>query len=230
MKPIPGIPVSPIGSVYCIGRNYQKHARELGNAISDHPLVFLKPASSIIYDGQSIILPTQSLEVHHEVELVIAIGREGQNISREEALSHILGIGIGVDVTARDIQQQAKDDGHPWSVAKGFDTFAPVSSFLSFDSNIDLDSLQLVLRVNEELRQDGNTKNMIFRVEKLIAYLSKIFTLYPGDLIFTGTPEGVSEIHEGDAVQAELSGSGIQLALSVSVEKDSKLNSSVFCI
>lgn len=217
MKTIPGIPDSAIGSVYCIGRNYQKHARELGNTVPDQPLVFLKPASSVIYDEQSIVLPSQSQEIHHEVELVIAIGREGRRISPNKARSYIMGVGIGIDVTARDVQQQAKDNGHPWSVAKGFDTFAPISSFQAFDADINLDSLQLALRVNNELRQNGNTKNMIFSVEEIIAYLSTIFTLYPGDLIFTGTPEGVSEIHDGDSIQAKLAGNGIQRELTVSV-------------
>src|SRR5690625_2481844 len=189
MKTIPGIPDFTVGSVYCIGRNYQKHAHELGNTVPERPLIFLKPAGSIIYDEQTIILPTQSREIHHEVEMVIAVGCRGKNISQNDARSFILGVGLGIDVTARDVQQQAKENGRPWSVAKGFDTFAPLSSFQPFNNNnINLDSLQLSLRVNHELRQKENTRHMIFSVEEIIAYLSTIFTLYPRDLIFTGTP------------------------------------------
>jgi 2-keto-4-pentenoate hydratase/2-oxohepta-3-ene-1,7-dioic acid hydratase in catechol pathway len=220
MSTIPGISEYSIGTIYCIGRNYQKHARELGNSVPDTPLVFLKPVSSIISDRETIRLPAQSQEIHHEVELVIAVGQKGRNISRHDARKYIAGFGIGIDVTARDIQLKAKKAGHPWSIAKGFDTFAPVSSFKQFKDEIDLNSLQLSLHVNNELRQKGNTGDMIFCVDELIAYLSAIFTLQPGDLIFTGTPEGVSELHAGDTIQAELSGSNIQLTLSSSVTRD----------
>jgi 2-keto-4-pentenoate hydratase/2-oxohepta-3-ene-1,7-dioic acid hydratase in catechol pathway len=215
MKSIPGLSELTIGSVYCIGRNYRKHALELGNSIPDAPLVFLKPASSIIGSGGIINLPAQSHEIHHEVELVIAIGHKCRDISPEDAQRYIAGLGVGIDVTARDIQQQAKKDGHPWSVAKGFDTFAPVSSFTQLRDEIDLSALQLSLHVNDEMRQKGNTGEMIFGIDEIIAYLSSIFTLHPGDLVFTGTPEEVSEIQEKDTIRAELTGKQVQLSLSV---------------
>lgn len=204
-KIIPGFkPELLINSIFCIGRNYAKHAKELKNEVPDQPMVFLKPASSIIYDGDSVILPGQSKEVHHEVELVVAIGKGGKNISEADALNHVAGYGIGIDITARDIQQKAKKKSHPWTVAKGFDTFAPLSSFVAANTIEDPQDLDLTISVDEEIRQSGNTCNMIFPVRTLIAYLSTIFTLNPGDLIFTGTPEGVSPIKKGDHISATL--------------------------
>lgn len=215
MKQIPGLTDLTIGSIFCIGRNYQKHAEELGNTVPDQPMVFLKPSSSIIGDGEAIILPAQSKEVHHEVELVIAIGKKGKNIPGKNALEYIAGYGLGIDVTARDIQQQAKENGHPWSVAKGFDTFAPVSSFFPIDETTDFGAMDISLSVNGKKRQNGNTRNMIFSVAELIAYLSTIFTLNRGDLIFTGTPEGVSLIKSGDSILASLNNNKITLNISV---------------
>lgn len=215
-KPIPGLqPELTINTIFCIGRNYAEHAKELKNVVPDKPMVFLKPESAVIFDGASIILPGQSKEVHHEVELVAAIGKPGKNIPESEALSHIAGYGIGIDVTARDIQQVAKEKSHPWSVAKGFDTFAPLSRFIDSSAIPDPQELELKIEVNGETRQHGNTRNMIFPVKTLISYLSTIFTLNPGDLIFTGTPEGVSPIKAGDRIKATL---GEQLAeLNISV-------------
>jgi 2-keto-4-pentenoate hydratase/2-oxohepta-3-ene-1,7-dioic acid hydratase in catechol pathway len=218
MHPIPGIPELNAGTIYCIGRNYQKHAHELGNPVPDNPIVFLKPASSIISDGETIRLPAESCEIHHEVELVIAVGRKVRNISHRSAPKYIAGYGIGIDVTARDIQLEAKKEGHPWSIAKGFDTFAPISSFKRFNEKTGLHSLQLSLRVNNKLRQKGKTGDMIFGIDELIAYLSTIFTLQPGDLIFTGTPEGVSELHAKDTILAELRDEHDQVLLSLSAK------------
>lgn len=215
MKTIPGLPDLTVGNIFCIGRNYSKHAEELGNTVPDQPMVFLKPTSSIIYNGDAIVLPEQSQNVHHEVELVIAIGKEGKNISEGNARHYIAGYGIGIDVTARDIQQKAKDNRHPWSVAKGFDTFAPISRFVAVQPSTDFSAMKLSLAVNGEVRQHGKTSHMIFSVDTLIAYLSTIFTLSPGDLIFTGTPEGVSPIMAGDSIVATLNKNEIQLKLSV---------------
>jgi 2-keto-4-pentenoate hydratase/2-oxohepta-3-ene-1,7-dioic acid hydratase in catechol pathway len=215
MKPIPGLENLFVGSIYCIGRNYQKHAAELGNTVPDQPMIFLKPSGSIIGDGDTILLPSQSTDVQHEVELVIAIGREGKNISPKNALGFIAGYAVGIDVTARDLQQQAKNRSHPWSVAKGFDTFAPVSKFIPAENAANLNAMDISLQVNGQQRQHGNTANMIFSVEQLIAHLSTIFTLRPGDLIFTGTPEGVSPINHGDTVVASLNDDEVTLNLSV---------------
>lgn len=205
----------PIGTIYCIGRNYVEHAQELGNAVPKQPIVFLKPKSAVCFDGGTILLPTQSKEVQHEVELVIAIGKGCKTISQNSALNHVAGIGVGIDLTARDIQQIAKEKGHPWSIAKGFDTFAPISNFVPLSSIISIQNLSLELKVNGQTRQSGNTSDMIFSCEFLISYLSNIFTLYPGDLIFTGTPQGVSALNSGDILEASLNKSLAQLSLTV---------------
>jgi len=214
-KPIPGLPNLEICTIYCIGRNYVEHAHELKNLVPDQPIVFLKPVSSIIFDGDVIQLPQQSNNVHHEVELVAAIGKRGKNIPEEHALEYIAGYGVGIDVTARDIQQQAKEKRHPWTVAKGFDTFAPISKFVVADKIQDPQNIELRISVNGTERQHDNTKLMIFPVAKLISYLSEIFTLHPGDLIFTGTPKGVSPIESGDQIEATLNNILAKLRVSV---------------
>lgn len=215
---IPGLEPLKINSLFCIGRNYLKHAKELNNEAPDEPMIFLKPGSSIIYNEDTIILPKQSDNVHHEVELVVAIGQTGKNINPSKALQYVAGYGIGIDITARDIQQKAKEKSHPWSVAKGFDTFAPISSFLGADQIGDPQNIELQITVNDEIRQQGNTRDMIFPVAELISYLSSIFTLNPGDLIFTGTPEGVSQIYDGDHIYASLNNGEISLNVSVTSE------------
>ena len=212
-KLIPGLNI-PINSIFCIGRNYADHAKEMGAPLPDVPMVFLKPISSICYDGANIKLPKQSNDVHHEVELVIAIGKNGKNISSEAAHEHIAGIGIGIDFTARDLQALAKKKGHPWSVAKGFDQFAPISNFSPYAQQ-ELNKQQLTLTVNDETRQSASTSKMIFDVTTLISYLSSIFTLSEGDLIFTGTPEGVSAVNSGDILSASLLPSDIFLTVSI---------------
>lgn len=215
--PIPGLePELQVNSIFCIGRNYAEHARELKNVVPEQPMVFLKPVSAIIFDGGSIVIPKQSKEVHHEVELVVAIGKTGKQIPESQALGYIEGYGIGIDVTARDIQQVAKEKSHPWSVAKGFDTFAPLSRFVERSAIDDPQQLDLQIVVNGEIRQHGNTRDMIFPVKTLISYLSTIFTLNPGDLIFTGTPEGVSPITSGDRIKATLGDHLAELNVSVS--------------
>lgn len=215
-KLIPGLtPELSVNSIFCIGRNYAEHAKELQNEVPEEPMVFLKPVSSVICDGESIVLPKQSREVHHEVELLVAIGQGGKNIGRKDALKHIAGYGIGIDVTARDLQQDAKKRSHPWTVAKGFDTFAPISNFVPATAIQDPQNLELKLEVNNKVRQQGNTRDMIFPVAELVAYLSTIFTLMPGDLIFTGTPEGVSAISKGDQIIASLNSDQITLNTSV---------------
>ena len=202
------------GTVYCIGRNYVAHARELGNEVPGRPLVFLKPASSITFDGP-VQLPVRSQDVHHEVELVAAVGEGGKNIPQSEALSHVAGYAVGIDLTARDIQSRAKKNGHPWSVAKGFDTFAPLSSFVPGSRIEDPQNLELSLLVNGTIRQQASTGLMIFPVAELISYLSGIFTLRAGDLIFTGTPEGVSPLSSGDHIEAKLEPSLVKLNIDV---------------
>ena len=202
---IPGFPGMQYGTLYCIGRNYAKHAAEMKSDIPESPVVFLKPRSSIIHEGETVRIPQLSAEVHHEVELVILIGQEAASVKSGEALSKIAGFGVGLDITARDIQSDAKKKGLPWSLAKGFNTFAPIGNLVPFDEDAhDLGNMDIRVEVNGDVRQAGTTADMIFSAEVLISYLSGCFTLYPGDLIFTGTPEGVSAVMSGDTVTAEI--------------------------
>ncbi len=209
------------GTLYCIGRNYAEHARELANEVPERPLVFLKPRSSLVRDGQRIVIPSASSEVHHEVELVAAIGRRCRRIPGNEALEAVAGYAVGIDVTARDIQREAKRRGHPWTEAKGFDTFAPVGNFVPGGRFPDPQQLRLRLRVNGDIRQDASTSLMLFPVAELIARLSERFTLHPGDLIFTGTPEGVSPLSSGDRVRASLEEGASTLEVRVEDDRES---------
>lgn len=199
--PTSGLVIRP-GKLICVGRNYAKHAAEMRSDVPEEPVLFLKPATALVGQGGKVLLPSRSREVHHELELVVAIGRGGKDISRREALNHVDGYGIGLDMTARDIQTDAKAKGLPWSVAKGFDTFAPLGPLVQVHEVPDPQSLTLDLRVNGELRQTVNTRDMIFSVVELIAYSSTIFTLMPGDLIYSGTAEGVGPVHDGDLLEA----------------------------
>jgi len=182
--------------------------------VPDKPVVFIKPLSAICFDGDTVELPEESNDIHYEVELLLAIGKKGRNISKEKALGYIAGYGIGVDFTARDLQQVAKQQGLPWAVAKGFENFAPISTFLAPDTFSDINQIDFNLRINGNIKQSGNSAFMIFKIPELIAYLSTVCTLYPGDLIFTGTPEGVGTIKSGDKLRAELAN---HIILNVSV-------------
>jgi len=204
-----------VGKIVCLGRNYRAHAQELGNPVPQEPVIFLKPSSSIIHDGDSIIIPPRSQDVHHEVELAVLIGKEARHVDRADAMDHVRGWGVLLDMTARDIQSRAKDKGLPWSVAKGFDTFCPVSDFVERNVVNDPANLSIRLEVNGEVRQDGSTAHMIFPVDFIIHYISHIMTLYPGDLIATGTPEGVARVDPGDRLLASVEGVG---SLSVGVK------------
>lgn len=196
----------PVGKLLCIGRNYAEHADEMASDVPDEPMVFLKPASAIIRSGDAIRLPPQSQNVHHEVELVAVIGKEGRNISQAEALDHVAAYAVGLDMTARDLQSKAKQKRHPWSVAKGFDTFAPLGPLTPADAVGDPQDLTLQLRVDGETQQEASTQHMIFPVANLIHYCSQIFTLAPGDLLYTGTPSGVGPVQEGDSLEATATG------------------------
>lgn len=210
---IPGLDL-PIRNIYCIGRNFADHANEMNAATPSSPIVFLKPTSSICFDGDTVSIPPQSQNVHHEGEIVLAIGKSGKNIDQKNAKNYIAGIGAGIDFTARDLQSDAKKAGLPWSVAKGFDGFAPVSSFIPF-SEVSDSAHTIELTVNDTVRQSGTTDKMIFSFEELIVYLSSIFTLQPGDLIFTGTPAGVSAIEPGDNVTAKLSEHNLSVSVNI---------------
>lgn len=203
--PTTGRTVKP-GKLLCIGRNYAKHAAEMNSVVLDQPMVFLKPSSALVGDGGTVILPERSRDVHHEVELVAVVGRGGKRIPEERALDHVAAYAVGLDMTARDLQAEAKGKGHPWSVAKGFDTFAPLGDLVSASEVSDPQDLAIRLTVNGDVRQQANTRDMIFSVAELIAYCSTIFTLEPGDLLYTGTPEGVSAVEDGDTLEATVAG------------------------
>ena len=190
--------------VLCIGRNYADHVREMGDVqgLPAEPVIFLKPPSALLASGGIIELPRQSADVHHELELVAVIRTGGKRIAEADALGHVAGYALGLDLTARDLQRKAKDAGQPWSVAKGFDTFAPLGPVVAADALGDVQALDIELRVNGEVRQSGNTGQMLFPIARLVALLSEIFTLEPGDLIYTGTPEGVGPVRSGDVLEA----------------------------
>jgi 2-keto-4-pentenoate hydratase/2-oxohepta-3-ene-1,7-dioic acid hydratase in catechol pathway len=195
----------PVGKILCIGRNYAEHASEMKSDVPDEPMVFLKPPSALVRSGETVVIPVQSDDVHHEVELVAVIAHGGRHIPRSAALEHVGAYALGLDMTARDLQQKAKERRHPWSVAKGFDTFAPLGPLAPADEVGDPQDLTLQLSVNDTVRQQATTADMVFPVAELVHYCSTIFTLRPGDLIYTGTPEGVGPVAEGDVVQARSS-------------------------
>ena len=198
----------PIGKILCIGRNYAEHIRELGNDTPDTPIIFMKPATSVIGDAGTIVIPSYSKDCHHEVELALLVGKKGKDIAQERALEHVAGYGVAIDLTLRDIQGELKKRGFPWDIAKGFDTACPLSTFVSADMIKNPQELRLRLWVNGELRQDGNTALMIHSIPAIISHFSSIFTLEPGDVILTGTPAGVGRLNTGDTVVAEITDVG----------------------
>jgi 2-keto-4-pentenoate hydratase/2-oxohepta-3-ene-1,7-dioic acid hydratase in catechol pathway len=186
----------------CVGRNYVEHAKELGNEVPKIPLIFMKPPSSVISNGETIILPPQSAQVEHEGELVVVIGKRGRHITTENAKKHILGYTVGNDVTARDLQNSDSQ----WTRAKGFDTFCPFGPWI--DTEFDPADSVVTCRVNGQMRQMASTRDMVFNVGVLISYISSVMTLESGDLIFTGTPSGVGQLKDGDEVSVEIEGLG----------------------
>ena len=188
--------------IICIGRNYIEHAKEQNAEVTKVPLIFLKPPSAIINPGDAIILPPQSHQIEHEGELVVVIGKRGRDIIPEEAQKHILGYTIGNDVTARDLQLL---DGQ-WTRAKGFDTFCPFGPWV--ETEFDASDAIINCRVSGQPRQMASTRDMVFSVSQLIAFISSVMTLEPGDLIFTGTPAGVGPLEPGDTVEVEIEGLG----------------------
>ena len=191
-------PTTPYAKLICVGRNYVAHAKELGNEVPKEPLLFLKPPSAVIGNHGKVILPKESQQVEHEVELVVVIGKRGKMIPERKTADYVLGYTIGLDITARDLQK--KDS--TWFRGKGYDTFAPIGPWIAGDVN--LDNCHISLSVNGEVRQSGNTSDMIFKVPFLLSYISQIVTLEPGDLVFTGTPEGVGKISAGDTIVAQI--------------------------
>ena len=196
----------PIGKILCIGRNYSEHIKELGNAPPEAPVIFIKPASSVIGEGEAIVIPPYSHDCHHEAELALLVGRKGKDIPVGQAMEYIAGYGVGIDLTLRDVQGELKKKGLPWEIAKGFDTSCPLSAFAEASDVPDPQNVQIRLTVNGEIRQDGNTSMMIHRIPVIISHMSGRFTLEPGDVILTGTPAGVSRIVTGDHLVAEIPG------------------------
>lgn len=195
-----------VSNIFCIGRNYREHAKELGNAVPEEPLAFLKPTGALLQAGSPIVLPPYSESVHYECELVLYIGRTAEYVSAADAMDYVAGVGIGLDLTARDVQSTAKSQGLPWLKAKGFRGSACVSHFVSPAVLPAPDCLGFSLHINGGLRQQGDSGQMMFSVPQLIAFLSATYGLPAGSLIYTGTPEGVGELHHGDSVQLSLHG------------------------
>ena len=197
-----------LGVMYGIGQNYAKHAREMGSLLPrGEKIMFIKPTACYVPDGGAIELPDYSEEVHHEVELVVVMGKEAKDITKEDAWDYIAGFGIGIDATLRDLQRAAKEKGLPWAIAKGFRTSGPISNIVPIEGiEKNKKDFEIELKINGDIRQKGNSVDMIYSVEELIEFLSHIFTLQPGDVIFTGTPEGVGKLNKGDKLEAELRG------------------------
>lgn len=198
------VKIFSIGKVVCVGRNYAEHAKELGNEIPEKPVLFLKPFSAVIYSGEEVTHPAFSNELHHEVELVLLVGEDVKNATKEEAEKAIIGYGVGLDMTLRDIQKKLRKNGDPWTLAKCFDTSAVISDFiLKQDYQLNFNE-KIELKVNGEVKQSDTLNSMIFKPEELVEYISSIMTLEKGDLIFTGTPSGVSKVNRGDKLEAKL--------------------------
>lgn len=193
-----------IGKLICLARTYPKHANEMQARPPKDPLIFLKPESAVIFNQGTIQIPPSSKQIHHEVELGVIIGKQGKEIKVDTALDYVFGYCVCLDITARDIQSIAKKNGWPWSIAKGFDTFAPISNVVLKKEVSDPNNLDLELKVNDQIKQKDSTASMVFSIEEIISHISKIMTLKPGDLIMTGTPEGVGEIYKGDILKARL--------------------------
>ncbi|MEO6149413.1 MAG: fumarylacetoacetate hydrolase family protein [Mucilaginibacter sp.] len=190
--------------IIAIGRNYAEHAKELNNPVPTTPVIFMKPDTALLKDNKPFYHPDFSDDIHHEIEVVLKISKEGKHISEKFAGNYFEEIGLGIDFTARDIQQRHKEKGLPWELAKSFDNSAPISTFVPKTAFSDLYNINFRLDINGETRQSGNTKNLLFSFESIIAFVSRYITLKKGDLIFTGTPEGVGKIKIGDRLEAYL--------------------------
>lgn len=217
--PIPSLAVEgsqarfPVRRIYCVGRNYAEHAREMGgDPDREPPFFFTKPADAIVTDGNDFPYPAQTRDVHHEMELVVALGKGGTNITAGSALAHVFGYAVGLDMTRRDLQAEAKKLGRPWDTAKGFDHAAPCGRIVPA-ANIGHPAHGAIwLKVNGELRQRSDLSQLVWKVPEVIGHLSTLFTLAPGDLIYTGTPAGVGAVQRGDVLEGGVDGVGtIQL-------------------
>ena len=186
--------------IFCIGKNYAEHVKELGGPAPGRPMVFMKPATSLVPPGETIPIPAHGSQLHYEAEVVVLIGQSGKNISESAAPAHIAGLTLGLDLTLRDVQSDLKKKGWPWEISKAFDHSAPCGNPVPFDESLALDNIAFECSVNGTVRQTGNTGEMMFSIPNLINYLSGIWELKEGDLIYTGTPSGVGPLTSGDRV------------------------------
>ena len=199
----------PVNRIYCVGRNYAEHAREMGHDPNkEAPFFFMKPSTAIVTDGGDFPYPSLSKDVHHEMEMVVAIGKSGSNISSTKALEHVYGYGVGLDMTRRDLQGEAKKMGRPWDTGKAFDYSAPCSALLPAAKIGHPSTGEIVLEVNGEVRQKSDLSQLIWNVPDTIAFLSTLFELQPGDLIYSGTPAGVAAVKKGDVMTGRVAGVG----------------------
>ena len=213
--PRPSLPVAgselrfPVGRIYCVGRNYADHAREMGHdPTREPPFFFMKAASSLAQNNATLAYPVASKDVHHEIEMIVAIGKGGKSIAVDQALAHVWGYGVGLDMTRRDLQGEAKKMGRPWEMGKSFDESAPCSALKPAAEIGHPAKGAIWVKVNGKIAQQGDLSQQIWNVPEQIAYLSNLITLQPGDLIFTGTPAGVGPVHPGDQLEGHVDGVG----------------------
>mgnify|MGYP001806113490 CR=1 FL=1 len=228
--PLPGVAVVgddrlfPVRRVFCVGRNYAAHTREMGgDPTREPPLFFMKPAYALVPDGGSVPYPPATRSLHHEVELVVALAKGGRNIPAAAALDTVFGYGVGIDLTRRDLQAEAKKAGNPWDMAKGFDGSAPCGPLRPVATGGHPQEGAITLRLNGETRQNGDLSAMIWSVAECIAALSRLVTLAPGDLLYTGTPEGVGPVKPGDRLEGSIAGVGqlnVTIAAPAAAAKD----------
>ena len=212
---VPSVPIAgtdlsfPVRRIYCVGRNYAEHAREMGfEPDREPPFFFTKPADAIVPDGATIAYALATQNLHHEIALVAAIGKEGVNLERAAALDHVFGYAVGIDRTRRDLQLAARDKGRPWDVGKGFDESAPIGAIRRASESGHLEAGAISLSVNGEVRQSADLKQLLWPVADLVVELSKLFVLRPGDLIYTGTPAGVGAVKPGDELRGSIESLG----------------------
>ncbi|MBU1377039.1 MAG: fumarylacetoacetate hydrolase family protein [Alphaproteobacteria bacterium] len=210
--PVPVVPVEgetagfPVRRILCVGRNYAAHRREMGGDDRDPPFFFTKPADAVVPPGRDPAYPSRTANLHHEIELVVAIGMQGRDVAVGDALGLVYGYAVGVDLTRRDLQNAAKDKGQPWDASKGFDDSAPISAIRRWQGPAPQG--RIAIAVNGAIRQDGVVSDMIWNVAEIVSEASKLWALAPGDLIYTGTPEGVGPLVRGDRVEGEIEGVG----------------------
>ncbi|MBA3507015.1 MAG: fumarylacetoacetate hydrolase family protein [Betaproteobacteria bacterium] len=213
--PAPSLPVAgsemrfPVGRIYCVGRNYAEHAREMGHdPTREPPFFFMKAANSLVQNNATLAYPMATKDVHHEIELVVAIGKRGKKIAEEQALAHVWGYGVGLDMTRRDLQGEAKKMGRPWEMGKSFDESAPCTALQTVAEIGHPAKGAIWVKVNGQIKQQGDLSQQIWNVQEQIVYLSNLITLQPGDLIFTGTPAGVGPVNPGDTLEGHIDGVG----------------------